>query len=154
ALLELGRKLAAQAVAEVAFVDGSPGELVRDLEGHGGLCRPQPGPCHNRGRGNPAPQKPTSPDHHAILPRFFYLCQALRHGTAVLARCQSEEQGCPMANSAAKPALDVACSNGLKGVVIALTDDLQKKLGPLTLNYGSTKQLTERATAATDVVIM
>jgi molybdate transport system substrate-binding protein len=50
--------------------------------------------------------------------------------------------------------LDVACSNGLKGVVVALADDLQKKLGPLTLNYGSTKQLTERATAATDVVIM
>jgi molybdate transport system substrate-binding protein len=59
-----------------------------------------------------------------------------------------------MGNSAAEPALDVACSNGLKGVVITLADDLQKKLGPITLNYGSTKQLTDTATAATDVVIM
>src|SRR5262245_48919979 len=59
-----------------------------------------------------------------------------------------------MANSAAQPALDVACSNGLKGVVVTMEDDLRKKFGPIAITYGSTKQLTERATPATDAVIM
>ncbi len=59
-----------------------------------------------------------------------------------------------MGNSAAEPALDVACSNGLKGVVVTLTEGLQEKLGPLAINYGSTKQLTETVTAGSDVVIM
>ena len=59
-----------------------------------------------------------------------------------------------MGNSAAEPALDVACSNGLKGVVVTLRNSLQQKLGPLAINYGSTKQLTEAVTASSDVVIM
>jgi molybdate transport system substrate-binding protein len=58
-----------------------------------------------------------------------------------------------MENSAS-PTLTVACSNGLKGVVRALEDDLRKRLGKLAINYGSTKQLTEQTPPATDVVIM
>ena len=54
----------------------------------------------------------------------------------------------------AKAILDVACSNGLKGVVVALTQDLQSKFGELAINYGSTKQLSEALKPATDVVIM
>jgi molybdate transport system substrate-binding protein len=58
-----------------------------------------------------------------------------------------------MQNSAS-PALAVACSNGLKGVVRSLEDDLRKKVGELAISYGSTKQLTEEMLPATDVVIM
>ncbi|MBV8743905.1 MAG: substrate-binding domain-containing protein [Xanthobacteraceae bacterium] len=54
----------------------------------------------------------------------------------------------------AKAVLDIACSNGLKGVVVALTHDLQSAFGELAINYGSTKQLGESVTPATDVVIM
>ena len=54
----------------------------------------------------------------------------------------------------AKAVLDIACSNGLKGVVVALTQDLQSKFGELAINYGSTKQLSESVSPATDVVIM
>ena len=53
-----------------------------------------------------------------------------------------------------KAVLDIACSNGLKGVVVALTQDLQKKFGQLAINYGSTKQLSESVKPGTDVVIM
>ena len=42
----------------------------------------------------------------------------------------------------AKAVLDIACSNGLKGVVVALTRDLQSKFGELAINYGSTKKLS------------
>jgi molybdate transport system substrate-binding protein len=58
-----------------------------------------------------------------------------------------------MQNSAS-PALAIACSNGLKGVVRSLEHDLRKKLGELAISYGSTKQLTEETPPATDVVIM
>jgi molybdate transport system substrate-binding protein len=54
----------------------------------------------------------------------------------------------------AKAVLDIACSNGLKGVVVALTQDLKSKFGKLAINYGSTKQLSESVNSATDVVIM
>jgi len=54
----------------------------------------------------------------------------------------------------AKAVLDIACSNGLKGVLVALTQDLQSKFGELAINYGSTKQLSESVKPATDVVIM
>ncbi len=54
----------------------------------------------------------------------------------------------------AKAVLDIGCSNGLKGVVVALTQDLQKKFGQLAIHYGSTKQLSESMKPATDVVIM
>jgi molybdate transport system substrate-binding protein len=53
-----------------------------------------------------------------------------------------------------KAVLDIACSNGLKGVVVALTQDLHSKFGELAINYGSTKQLGETVKPATDVVIM
>jgi len=59
-----------------------------------------------------------------------------------------------MVNSADNPVLDVACSNGLKGVVVALEDALRKRFGRLAVSYGSTRQLTETAKPATDVVIM
>ncbi|MGA7609872.1 MAG: substrate-binding domain-containing protein [Xanthobacteraceae bacterium] len=59
-----------------------------------------------------------------------------------------------MVNSADNPVLDVACSNGLKGVVVALEGDLRRRFSGLALSYGSTKQLTETASAATDVFIM
>ena len=59
-----------------------------------------------------------------------------------------------MVNSADNPVLDVACSNGLKGVVAAMEDALRKRFGRLAVSYGSTKQLTETAKPATDVVIM
>jgi molybdate transport system substrate-binding protein len=59
-----------------------------------------------------------------------------------------------MVNSADNPVLDVACSNGLKGVVVAMEDDLRKRFGRLAVSYGSTTQLTETAKSATDVVIM
>jgi molybdate transport system substrate-binding protein len=59
-----------------------------------------------------------------------------------------------MVNSAPQSVLDVACSNGLKGVVMAMEGELQNKFGPLAISYGSTKQLTESATSAVDVVIM
>jgi molybdate transport system substrate-binding protein len=54
----------------------------------------------------------------------------------------------------AKAVLDIACSNGLKGVVVALTQDLQSKFGELAINYGSTKQLSETLKPERDVVIM
>lgn len=54
----------------------------------------------------------------------------------------------------AKAVLDIACSNGLKGVVVALTRDLQSKFGELAITYGSTKQLSESVKPTTDVVIM
>ncbi len=59
-----------------------------------------------------------------------------------------------MVNSADNPVLDVACSNGLKGVVVALEGDLRRRFSGLALSYGSTKQLTETASAATHVFIM
>ena len=59
-----------------------------------------------------------------------------------------------MVNSADNPVLDVACSNGLKGVVVALEGDLRRRFSGLALSYGSTKHLTETASAATDVFIM
>jgi molybdate transport system substrate-binding protein len=59
-----------------------------------------------------------------------------------------------MVNSADNPVLDVACSNGLKGVVVAMEGDLRRRFAGLSVSYGSTKQLTETAGAATDVVIM
>jgi molybdate transport system substrate-binding protein len=59
-----------------------------------------------------------------------------------------------MVNSADNPVLDVACSNGLKGVVVAMEGDLRRRFAGLSVSYGSTKQLTETASAATDVVIM
>ena len=59
-----------------------------------------------------------------------------------------------MVNSADNPVLDVACSNGLKGVVVAMEGDLRRRFSGLALSYGSTKQLTETASAATDVFIM
>jgi molybdate transport system substrate-binding protein len=59
-----------------------------------------------------------------------------------------------MVNSAVEPALGVACSNGLKGVVVTLAPVLEEKVGALALEYGSTKQLSAIATPATDVVIM
>ena len=59
-----------------------------------------------------------------------------------------------MVNSADNPVLDVACSNGLKGVVVAMEGDLRRRFSRLALSYGSTKQLTETASAATDVFIM
>lgn len=59
-----------------------------------------------------------------------------------------------MVNSADNPVLDVACSNGLKGVVVTLEGDLRRRFSGLALSYGSTKQLTETASAATDVFIM
>src|SRR6516225_4354816 len=59
-----------------------------------------------------------------------------------------------MVNSADNPVLDVACSNGLKGVVAAMEDALRKRFGRLAVSYGSTWQLTETAKPATDVVIM
>src|SRR6516164_2752962 len=59
-----------------------------------------------------------------------------------------------MVNSADDPVLDVACSNGLKGVVAAMEDALRKRFGRLAVSYGSTWQLTETAKPATDVVIM
>jgi molybdate transport system substrate-binding protein len=59
-----------------------------------------------------------------------------------------------MVNSADNPVLDVACSNGLKGVVVTLERDLRRRFSGLVLSYGSTKQLTETASAATDVFIM
>src|SRR5215472_9456061 len=65
----------------------------------------------------------------------------------------SQQQGLHMGDTA-KAVLDIACSNGLKGVVVALTQDLQSKFGKLAINYGSTKQLSESVTPATDVVIM
>jgi molybdate transport system substrate-binding protein len=59
-----------------------------------------------------------------------------------------------MVNSADNPVLDVACSNGLKGVVVAMEGDLRRRFAGLSVSYGSTKQLTETAGASTDVVIM
>ena len=59
-----------------------------------------------------------------------------------------------MVNSADNPVLDVACSNGLKGVVVAMEGDLRRRFSRLALSYGATKQLTETASAATDVFIM
>ena len=59
-----------------------------------------------------------------------------------------------MGDSSTLSTLEVACSNGLKGVVVALAGDLQKRFGELTINYGSTKQLGDTASPATDVVIM
>jgi molybdate transport system substrate-binding protein len=60
----------------------------------------------------------------------------------------------PMGDSSTLSTLEVACSNGLKGVVVALAGDLQKRFGELAINYGSTKQLGDTASPATDVVIM
>ena len=59
-----------------------------------------------------------------------------------------------MVSSAVEPALGVACSNGLKGVVVTLAPVLEKKVGVLALEYGSTKQLSDSVKPATDVVIM
>jgi molybdate transport system substrate-binding protein len=59
-----------------------------------------------------------------------------------------------MVNSVDNPVLDVACSNGLKGVVVAMEGELRRRFSRLALSYGSTKQLTETANAATDVFIM
>lgn len=59
-----------------------------------------------------------------------------------------------MVNSVDNPVLDVACSNGLKGVVVAMEGELRRRFSRLALSYGSTKQLTETASAATDVFIM
>jgi molybdate transport system substrate-binding protein len=59
-----------------------------------------------------------------------------------------------MVNSADNPVLDVACSNGLKGVVVVMEDALRKRFGRLAVSYGSTRQLTETAKPAIDVVIM
>jgi molybdate transport system substrate-binding protein len=58
-----------------------------------------------------------------------------------------------MENSA-PPAVAVACSNGLKGVIQALEGELRGKVGALAITYGSTKHLTENMPPGTDVVIM
>lgn len=61
-----------------------------------------------------------------------------------------------MENSAETPILEVACTNGLKGLLQALDGNLQKSIGfPYKIEFSSTKKLLEQLAggAAPDVAI-
>ena len=68
ALLELGRELETNAIAEIAFVDGAAGKLVGNLQHLGRRCRAEPSRGDDGGRRDCAEQDMTSTDGHVTLP--------------------------------------------------------------------------------------
>jgi hypothetical protein len=65
ALLERRRELAAHPVAEVALVDRAAGELVRELQGRGGLSRAGPELEQSR-RGKPGREEMAAVERHGV----------------------------------------------------------------------------------------